>query len=275
VPEGDTIYRTARTLQQWLGGRNITAAQTTMPNVSIRAVVGRTVLSVEPVGKNVLMHFAAIDEEPELILHTHMRMTGSWHVYSADAPWQKPFRQARVVLRADDRIAVCFNAPVIELSTAAATMRRRSINRLGPDVLTLPLDLAGITMRADSMRTDIALGELLLDQSVVCGIGNIYRCEALFHERLHPWTPRSTLNEQQFHDLITVAARFMHVNLTPGAEAVGREFGDGRGQTWVYRRAGLPCRVCGTSIVSKSQGDQARTAYWCPQCQVLGAYVAR
>ncbi len=280
MPEGDTIFRTAASLRTWIGGRTITEARSSLAALGIERVIGRVVRRVEPVGKNLLISFAAPESiEPTsvghaetLVLHTHMKMTGSWHVYPAAASWQRPERQARVVLVAGERVAVCFNAPVVELSSAAETNRRRSLAGLGPDVLVEPLAIDEIARRVRATDASYAIGELLLDQRVACGIGNIYRCESMFLERRHPWTPRGALTETELSALVVTAATLMKQNLGSASsmakpDSVGRDLGAGSNRTWVYRRAGLPCRVCTTVIASRDQGAQARRAYWCPTCQ--------
>lgn len=264
MPEGDTIFRTAASLRTWLIDREITAARALRPDLGISRLVGRTVTAVEANGKNLLMTFSAGSDAPSLVLHTHMRMTGSWHVYPVGAPWRKPERQARVVLTAGERVAVCFNAPIIELASAVATARRASIASLGPDVLVDPFDLDEVWERAVRQSADRALGEVLLDQRIVAGIGNIYRCESLFLRGLHPWTALGALDRAAFDALVMEAATLMRANLGP---STARSFGAGPSRPWVYRRAGLPCRRCGTTIRSRPQGPQARVAYWCSTCQ--------
>ena len=273
MPEGDTIARTAATLRTWLGGRTVTATRTSLAHLSVSRLVGRTVGDVGTIGKNLLLSFVGERADDVLVLHTHMKMTGSWHVYPAGVEWRKPAWQARVIIEAGDRIAVCFNAPVIELAGVGSTRRRPSLSGLGPDVLVEPLDVGRLLERADATSADYALGELLLDQRVVCGIGNIYRCEALFLERHHPWTARRALSDEALVGLVRRAAQLMQANLGTAAARTGsrgREFGAGGDRTWVYRRAGLGCRVCGDSIRARGQGPLARRAYWCPVCQVLG-----
>ena len=290
MPEGDTIFRAAAALRAWLSGRTITAARSTVGRLEIERVVGRVVRRVDTVGKNLLITFDArndlyddahddahddvrddVRDGDELVLHTHMKMTGSWHLYPVGVRWQKPARQARVVLEASDRIAVCFNAPIVELASPSVTKHRRSLSGLGPDILAEPLDVARVLARACATDASYALGELLLDQRIVCGIGNIYRCEALFLERQHPWTRRSALTDERLGALVVSAARLMRANLgteSARAQMVGRQFGAGGSRTWVYRRTGLGCRVCGSTIVARDQGPMARRAYWCPGCQV-------
>ena len=272
MPEGDTIARTAVSLRTWIGGRTVTAVRSPLPNLPVRRLIGRTVGDVDTIGKNLLLSFVGERADDVLVLHTHMKMTGSWHVYPAGVEWRKPARQARVVIEAGDRIAVCFNAPVIELAGPGSTMRRPSLSGLGPDVLVEPLDVDRLLERAGATSADYALGELLLDQRVVCGIGNIYRCEALFLEAHHPWTPRHALTDEVLVGLVRRAAQLMQANLKPvtaRTDTVGREFGAGGSRTWVYRRSGLGCRVCGTAISARGQGPLARRAYWCPACQVV------
>jgi endonuclease VIII len=267
VPEGDTIFRTAVSLRTWLAGRIVTGATARDARLRIERLLGRTVESVEAVGKNLLITFVGSElDTTELVLHTHMMMTGSWHVYPAGATWQRPARQARVVIEAGERVAVCFNAPVVELASASVTARRSSLAGLGPDVLVEPLDLASILERALRTPPEFALGELLLDQRVVAGIGNIYRCEALHLRGLHPWTPRQALTDDDLRELIATAATLMKANLG-GSGDIARDFGSGANRTWVYRRTGLPCRTCATPIEARGQGPVNRRAYWCPVCQ--------
>jgi endonuclease-8 len=218
-------------------------------------IVGQQVGDVEARGKHVLMRLVPSGR----VLHSHMRMTGSWHVYPWGQAWRRPERQARLVLECGDRVAVCFNAPVIELLAERGELLHPSLSQLGPDVLAQPLDVDGIRARARARGPEIALGELLLDQRVVSGIGNIWRCETLFAERLNPWTPRSAITDEQFDALVSTAARLM------GASATGSIAS--RPVAQVHQRNGRPCRRCGSIIEARRQGEDARTAYWCPRCQ--------
>ncbi len=248
MPEGDVLFRTAATLQRWLAGREVTAA--TSPAGS---VVGRTVEKVEANGKHLLVRF-----DSGHVLHTHLRMTGSWHVYSTGERWRRPPGQARVSLTCGGRVAVCFNAPVVELLVPGGEAFHPALAGLGPDVLDRPLDLAEVRHRARRRPAGTALGELLLDQRVVAGIGNIWRCEALFLQGRSPWAPVSSLGDDELDALVATAGRIMGESLGPFT---------GRPERWVYRRSGRPCRRCGTLVRSRPQGEQARTAYWCPTCQ--------
>lgn len=248
MPEGDVLFRTAATMQRWLARREVTDATT-----AAAPMVGHVIERVEASGKHLLVRF-----DSGHVLHTHLRMTGSWHVYKTGERWQRPASQATVTLTCGDRVAVCFNAPVVELLAPGAERNHPSLAALGPDVLGRPLDLDEIRRRARQRPPDTPLGELLLDQGVVAGIGNIWRSEALFLEGRSPWAPASSLTDEELDALISTAARIMGESLGPFT---------GRPRREVYRRRGRPCRRCGTPVESRAQGEQARTAYWCPTCQ--------
>lgn len=248
MPEGDVLFRTASTLQRWLAGREVTDA-----TAAAKPMVGHTVAKVEANGKHLLIRF-----DSGHVLHTHLRMTGSWHVYSTGERWQRPASQARATLTCGNRIAVCFNAPVVELLAPGAEANHPSLSGLGPDILGRPVHLDEIRGRARRRPPETALGEMLLDQRVVAGIGNVWRCEALFIEGRNPWAPVSSLTDEELDALVSTAARIMNESL--GAAT-------GRPERLVYRRAGRPCRRCRTPIKSRGQGEQSRTTYWCPTCQ--------
>ena len=255
MPEGDTIFRTAETLRRWLGGREITAARSRVYGFPALRLVGRTVDGVEARGKHLLIRL-----DDGHVLHTHLRMSGSWHVYPAERPWRRPESQARLVIECDDRVAVCFNAPTVELLRPRAEGAHPSLGRLGPDVLADHVDLDEVRRRARTRAPELAIGELLLDQQVVSGIGNIWRSEALFLEHRSPWTERQKLSDDDLDAVVSTASSLMKDS------ALGRSSGSDH---WVYKRSGQPCRKCGTRIESRRQGEQARTAYWCPSCQAL------
>ena len=285
MPEGDTIRRTATTLARWLGGRTITASRN---QPWAERIVGATVDGVDAHGKHLLIALSN-----GLEVHSHMRMTGSWHVYPAGAKWQRSPARARLVLEAADRVAVCFDAPIVELLVVDPRIGSVATRHLGPDILVEPLDWTEIwgrarliggsappSLRSRSLRhapeaaapqlareaAPVALGELLLDQRVAAGIGNVYRNEAMFLTGHHPWLPVNLLTEADLRDVYTTAAALMIPNLRT---EVRRGVGGAAARTpaWVYRRAGRPCRTCGTPVRSRPQGAQARIAYWCPTCQ--------
>ena len=217
--------------------------------VPAERLIGQTVTAVEAKAKHLLIRF-----ESGVTLHTHMRMEGSWHVYRKGERWQKPDWQARIVLEAGDRIAVCFNAPVIELLDEREEQEHPSLAGLGPDVLKPPIDLEEVRRRAATKGRDVPIGDLLLDQQVVSGIGNIYRCEALFLCRTNPSTPWP---DTDLDELVRTAARIMGERIKPGSIY----------DPLVYGRTRRPCQRCRTPIKAERAGSQARTLYWCPSCQ--------
>ena len=258
MPEGHTIYRTAKALDAWLTGRTVTAARTPR-DLPVAKLVGRTVTGVEPRGKHLLVRF-----DNGLTLHTHMKMTGSWHVYRTGEPWRKPAHRACVVLEVEpDRVAVCFDAPVVELLAARGEEQHPALTALGPDLLKRPIDLEEIRRRArDLTAPDLTIGELLLDQRVLAGLGNIWRCEAMFARRIDPFAARSTLPDDDFDALVTTGADLLQ-RAADGPQLPA---------TRVYGRSGRPCVRCATPIRSArpkvmAKGGLPRTLYWCPTCQ--------
>ena len=212
--------------------------------------MGSTIERVEPKAKHLLIGFSN-----GLVLHTHMRMTGSWHVYRSGERWRRPAHLAGLVLECGDRVAVCFNAPVIELLAPSEARRQAVLAGLGPDVLDPAFDPAEVVRRARLEPPERAIGEVLLGQRVISGIGNIWRSESLFADGVNPWTPLADLDDEGLARLATTAARLMRDSLTAQRDG------------WAYRRRGRPCKRCGTLITSGRLGEQARTVYWCPNCQ--------
>jgi endonuclease-8 len=249
VPEGDTIWRTAAGVRERVGGRTVSAAWP----ARFGTLAGRTLEAVEPVGKHLLMRFSG-----GWTLHSHMRMTGSWHLYRPGERWRRPRHLARVVLTFEDWEAVCFAAPVLELVREG----REAVRHLGPDVLGDELPLDEVVARARSVGP-VALGELLLDQRVCSGIGNVYKCETLWQLRLDPWRVSDDLSDEELAAVFAAARTAMRANV---ARAAPRRF-DGRPGA-VHGRRGRPCPRCGTAIEARAQGANARITYWCPTCQV-------
>jgi len=260
MPEGDTIFRTAVSLRRWVGGRTVTGG------LGADRVVGADVQVVEAKGKHLVLRFSN-----RWLLHTHMRMSGSWHVYPTGERWQRPAAQARVVIECGDRVAVCFNAPVVEWLRDHEERLHGPLVRLGPDLLApgaggFKADLDEVVRRAAARPPSMLVGELLLDQEVAAGIGNVYRCETLFLCGLDPWTPRESVGEPRLRALMTRARDLLAMN---AANPFTRDVGLGPGQTYVYGRPHRPCRRCGTVIRTARLGFQARSIFWCPSCQVL------
>ena len=252
MPEGDTIFRAASTMRRWIGGRTITAARTTT-TAAVDRLVGQTVEEIEARAKHLLIRCSG-----NVTLHTHMKMTGSWHLYSAGERWRRPASEARVVLECGDRLAVCFNAPVIEVMDRRAENLHPSIGRLGPDVLKPPIDLGEVRRRARETDPTRPIADVLLDQSIVSGIGNIWRAETLFVERVDPSTPVADVDDDTLDRLVITAARLMSASATAT---------DMRREAFVYGRRNRPCRRCRTPIRS-ARFENGRSVYWCPRCQV-------
>ncbi len=266
MPEGDTIFRTAESLRRWIGGRRVSAARSPRLRADLTAVVGAKVESVDARAKHLLIRF-----DNGRVLHTHMRMTGSWHVYPSEERWRKPAAQAVAVLECGARLAVCFNAPVVELLTAAGERSLPALVRLGPDVLgSQPVEAAELLRRAaDRAHVSPTVGELLLDQQFVSGIGNIYRCETLFLCRADPHLPTTSAAGGLLGELVATASRLMRVNAE--GSPIARRFDSAPERPWVYGRSGRPCSRCGSVVVRELLGDQGRGLYWCPGCQVRRA----
>jgi endonuclease-8 len=243
VPEGDAIHRAARRLQPLVGEK--VEVETPHPRAAATGVAeqldGRRLESVEAVGKNLLLSF-----EGGLVLRSHLRMSGRWTVRERGVtvrgrPW--------LVLRGGAREAVLWNGPVLELN-------KRALRRLGPDILGRPPDLD--RMVANLRRDDPgrAVGDALLDQRLVAGIGNVWKTEALWETQVSPWRPLGDLTDEELRCGLRAAARLMRRSLESGRE-----------KRAIYRAAGRPCPRCKTLIESWGQGDDNRTAYWCPTCQ--------
>jgi endonuclease VIII len=265
MPEGDTIFRTATVLRRALVGGvvRLAVAQpgpglSRVPDLSV--LVGASVDAVEARGKHLLIGFS-----DGRWLRTHMRLKGSWHRYRPGEPWRLPARRAVCVLETDAAVAVCFDAPVVELLTDAELARHGALRALGPDLLGESPDLDDAVHRLRE-RQSTTLGEALLDQRAVAGIGNAIKSEALFMERMDPWAPVRASSDEELRAVLKRAATFLAAN-TRGGRRVTTGRNSAGESLWVYRRTGQPCRRCGTLIRAHRQGTQARTTYWCPVCQ--------
>lgn len=274
MPEGDTIFRAARTLNRALGGQIVTKFESQLPQLSRidhdAPIAGRTVEKVDAVGKWMRMYFSG-----DLVLVSHMLMSGSWHIYRAGEAWKRPFVQMRIAIYTDTFVAVAFQVPVAEFHTAASLARHRSIIRLGPDVLADEFDEESAIAQLRS-RPELELGVALLRQSLLAGLGNVFKSEVCFISRVNPFRPVGSLSADQLQRIIANARKFMKANVTDAAgdaivtytglrRTTGRA--DPSARLWVYRRTGEPCRRCGTPIRSHKQGLEARTTFWCPSCQ--------
>ena len=253
MPEGDTLFRTAAGLRPHLVGRAVTAARATRPGPQIERVVGATVDAVESHGKNLVIRF-----DNGLELRTHMRMNGSWHRYRPGERWRRPPSRARVVLEVPGAVAVCFDAPVVELFEQRAEVVHPSLSQLGPDLLDPAFDddAAAEALRRlrDPARAVWPISQALLDQRALAGIGNIWRNETLFVERVDPLATVESLDDATLGRLVTTARRLLTESATQAP---------GRARLRVYRRSGRPCPRCGTLIRSAPLPTEVpRTTYW-------------
>jgi endonuclease-8 len=260
VPEGDTLWRTATRLRPALVGHEVVAVETPRA-VGPAAVPGEEVVEVRAVGKHLLVDFSGGST-----LRTHLRMTGSWHLYRPGERWRKPRHRLVARIAVTDWEAVCFSAPIVEWTTTAALARGSGpIGHLGPD-LCRPESaaeevVADCVDRMVELDPGTPIGDVLLDQRVACGVGNVYRSEVCWAERVHPWTPLSAVDVTTRARLVACAGRLLRANLGPGARTTVP------GGLAVYGRRGEPCRRCGTPVDSAVGGSLGRVASWCPNCQ--------
>jgi len=274
MPEGDTIFRSARTLDRALAGKVVTGFRSEYALLTRfednTPLTGRTIESVEARGKWLLMHFSE-----DAILVTHMLMNGSWHIYRPGERWQKPRSDMRIVIETAAMLAVGFNVPVAEFHTAHSLARRQGFNRLGPAPLAADFDAEAAIANLAS-RPDLELGLALLDQKLIAGLGNVFKSEVAFACGLNPFRTVGTLSRGQLESVVATARKFLQANVTensgdrivtfvPHRRTTGRT--DVEENLWVYGRAGKPCRRCATPVRSAKHRADGRISFWCPVCQ--------
>jgi endonuclease-8 len=252
MAEGDTILRLARRFEGTLEGQRVAAAA---PNprgkaANVERLDGRTLEGVEAHGKHLLLGFG------DLSLHSHLGMSGGWHFYRPGARWRRRRSSAWAVLSGGGWDAVQFGGPTLRVTTTSRLRRDPQITRLGPDILAEAFDIDAViaAMRADPSR---GLGDALLDQHLVAGIGNIFKSEACFAARLDPWRPVGDLSDEEVSAVLTAAREQMLAAVETG-----------RNHFRVYKRRQGSCPSCLAPISSRGQGDANRTTYWCPRCQL-------
>src|SRR5688572_26917596 len=209
-----------------------------------------------------------------VVLRTHMRMNGSWHIYRPGERWQRARRDMRIVVATADFEAVGFNIPVAEFIRAGVLERHGELRRLGPDLLSDDFDAADAFARVRA-HNRMEIADVLLDQRVMAGVGNVYKSEVLFACGVNPFVTGAAIDGDKVRSLIETARRFLRANASAGLAPMTTYAGyrrttrrdDPRERLWVYGRARLPCRRCGTPIGVRAQGPDARLTYWCPQCQ--------
>jgi endonuclease-8 len=252
MAEGDTILRAKQRLADALVGQTIAVSA---PNPRGRAagiehLDGRALAGIDARGKHLLFDFG------ELVLHSHLGMSGGWHVYERGARWRRPRSSAWAVLGGERHEAVEFGGPTLRVLPASRVVIDPQMARLGPDILAPGLDLdelVAIFRRADQSRT---LGDALLDQRLTAGIGNIFKSEACFAARVDPWRPLAEVGDDELRAVLEAARAQMLAAVAAG----------GRKSFAVYRHRG-PCIRCRGAVRSRGQGDANRTTYWCERCQ--------
>jgi endonuclease-8 len=277
MPEGDTIFRSARALDRALAGKTVTKFRSAYALLTRfndnTPLVGRTVERVEARGKWLLMHFSG-----GAVLVTHMLMNGSWHIYRPGERWQMAPSNMRVVVETAEFVAVGFNVPVAEMHTAESLARERRIPPTESDVLGSAFDESAAVERLAGCG-DLELGDALLRQRVLAGVGNVFKSEICFATGLHPFRKVATLGRGQLAEIVAAARRQLGANVL---EDSGNQIVTYRGRRrrtthasdpgeslWVYGRRGQPCRRCGEAIRRRLQGVDARATYWCPRCQPM------
>jgi endonuclease-8 len=260
MPEGDAVFLTARRLDRGLAGRVLTATDFRWPSLAIVDLSGATVLGTGTHGKHLLTRLDH-DGQP-LTLHTHLKMEGVWRVYDGGRHWSRPAHEARVVLRTEGREAVGFALGIVELIPTAD--ESGIVGHLGPDLMADDWD-EDEALRRLLADPDRPLGEALLDQTVVAGIGTIYLAEICFLQGVHPLGPVSAVRDPG--RLLRRARQLLKNGVYYGRPTTA---GERKGTVWVYRRQRQSCLRCGTPIEAGQVGDagRERTTYWCPSCQV-------
>lgn len=272
MPEGDTIFRAAETLNRALTGYVVTAFESVYPALTRvdarQPLAGRRVESIRARGKHLLMAFSG-----DLVLRTHMRMHGSWHLYRPGERWCRPRRDMRIVVATDRFLAVAFLVPEAEFLQARDLDRHTLLSALGPDLLEPAFDVAEAMLRLRA-HPDEPIADVVLNQRVVAGLGNVFKSEVLFAARIHPHALTRDLIDNQLTSLLHEARTQLRLNVTPRmrtlAPVPGRRTTGSLSPSkglWVYGRANEPCRRCGTPITLDKRAPDARLTYWCPSCQ--------
>jgi endonuclease-8 len=273
MPEGDTIYRAAAALNRALSGRGVVRFESVFPALTRvhvdHPLTAMTVEKVHSAGKHLLMHFSG-----GLVLRTHMRMHGSWHIYRPGERWRARKSDMRVLVATADFEAVGFNIPVAEFIRSRDLEKHDVLSRLGPDALDPRFD-RGEAVRRLRSRPSMPIADALLDQRILAGLGNVFKSEVLFSCRINPFAAVAGLDDGQLAHLVDTGRKLLQANVRPSSNGLtphtGRRRTTGRDNPaeslWVYGRARLPCRTCSTAIAVEKHGAGARLTYWCPKCQ--------
>ena len=256
MPEGDTVHYAARRIRPLVEGR---VPQIAHPHPRLRGerwpqkLAGRAVIRVDAHGKHLFVHF-----DGDLAIHSHLRMTGSWGTYRPGQRWRRAHRRAWLVLRTDEGEVVQFDGPVLELLTESRTRFDRRLAMLGPDILAAELDEQAILRRLRADDGARPIGDALLDQRTIAGIGNLWKCEGCFAAAVDPWRPADGVSDEEVLAILHATRPGMQQSALDGMQDAHRV---------IYGRAGRPCPRCGEPIRSRGQGDDNRLTYWCAGCQ--------
>jgi len=277
MPEGDTIFRTARALGRALAGKQVTGFRSTYPLLTRfnddTPLAGQTVEQVESRGKWLLLHFSGGGT-----LATHMLMSGSWHIYRPGERWQQPRANMRIVVENSDYCAVGFRVPVAKMLKPHELARALKIPSPATDVLSEAFDAAGAVRRVLAHR-DEEIGDVLLHQEVMAGVGNVFKSEICFVTGINPFCKVAALDLEKVATVVVTAQELMKANvLEDSGDAIVTYAGRKRRTTneldpsaslWVYGRRDEPCRQCGERIRRRIQGPDARVTFWCQRCQPM------
>jgi endonuclease VIII len=291
VPEGDTIFRAARTLHRALAGREVVRFESVFPALTRvhddSPITGRRIEDVTAAGKHILMRFSAMPRAAagapnppatskggELVLRTHMKMNGSWHIYRTGEAWQRPRRDMRLRVATDEFEAVGFNVPVAEFLDVRALARQDDLRLMGPDLLADTFD-AHDALHRFRARPQLSIADALLNQRIVAGVGNVYKSEVLFLCGINPFATVAQVDDDGVLAILATARKHLKANVIDPTAAIVTYRGfrrttrraDPAERLYVYGRAGKPCRKCGTPIEVRAQGTNARLTYWCGRCQ--------
>jgi len=264
VPEGDTIHKIAAYLSPRLTGCELSGVSFGVDDPT-PAFSGERVDDVRAHGKHLWVSLSG-----GRAIRSHLGMHGSWHTYSAGADWQKPRYQASLIIDVGERLYVCFNAKEVEVVAARGVRSRVLRSRLGPDLIANEPDGSMLVRRAREFDDgNMLLLDALLDQRIAAGIGNVYKSEVLFIERLPPTLILAQSSDDEIERCYRTAATLLRQNLG-GGKRVTRRQSDNAGRLWVYNRTGKPCHECQSPIRSRKMGRHHRATYWCSHCQSSG-----
>ncbi|HEY2672224.1 MAG TPA: DNA-formamidopyrimidine glycosylase family protein [Rugosimonospora sp.] len=260
MPEGDTVWNTARVLHRALAGGRLTASDFRVPQLATVDLAGATVLESVSRGKHLLLRLTEPDGERRLSLHSHLRMDGAWRVYQPGARWAgRPAHLIRVVVRTVDQVAVGYH--LHDLALIPTEQEDALVGHLGPDLLGPDWD-PDEAVRRLATHPDTTIGEALLDQSNLAGIGNLYKSELLHLRGVWPWTPVRDVSD--LTALVALAKKLLTANQGRWTQSTTGSLRKGQ-TTYVYGRRAAPCLRCGTLVQEAEQGE--RVTYWCPVCQ--------